>query len=130
MRARSWSVLVIATALTIVLGAGIAEAQMNTGESYLGEQIMNAIFHLWPTVAIVVLTALVAGGVLGVYDLGRATMLFLLAAAAFLAYHFYWQPTHPASVRSPNHLSVSASGIPNTRAAEFERKWEERSLVA
>jgi hypothetical protein len=103
MRARSRPVLVIATALIIiVMGAGIAEAQMDTGESYWGEHMIDGIVHLWPAVAIAILTGLVAGGMLGLYELDCASILLMLAASAFLAYHFYWQPAHPASGQSPD----------------------------
>ena len=103
MRARSLSVLMIAILLSvIILGVGIAEAQLDTGESYWGEHMMNGIFHLWPAVAIAILTGLLAGGVFGLYELDATSMLFLLAASAFLAYHFYWHPAHPSSVQSPD----------------------------
>lgn len=102
VRARPLSVVVIAILLVVsILGVGIAEAQLDTGESYWGEHIMNGIFHLWPAVVIVILTAFLTGGVFGLYELDAATMLFLLAASAFLAYHFYWQPAHPASMQFP-----------------------------
>jgi hypothetical protein len=103
MRARPASVLVIAILLIVsILGLGIAEAQLDNGESYWGEHMINGIFHLWPAVVIAILVGLLAGGMFGIYELDAATMLFLLAASAFLAYHFYWQPAHPASVQSPD----------------------------
>jgi hypothetical protein len=103
MRTRSLSMLAIATLLIVsILGVGIAEAQLDTGESYWGEHMMNGIFHLWPAVAIAILTWLLAGGVFGLYELDAASMLFLLAASAFLAYHFYWHPAHPASLLPPD----------------------------
>jgi uncharacterized membrane protein AbrB (regulator of aidB expression) len=103
MRARPLSLLVIATLLLVsILGVGVAEAQLDTGESYWGEQMINGIFDLWPAVAIAILTGLLAGGVFGFYELDATTMLVLLAASAFLAYHFYWQPTHSASVQLPD----------------------------
>lgn len=108
MRAGPLSVLVIATLLVVtVLGAGVAEAQMDTGESYWGEHMINAIVHLWPAVAIVLLAGLLAAGVFGLFEMDRATKLFLLAAAAFLAYHFYWQPAHPAAGQSLTHPTVN-----------------------
>jgi hypothetical protein len=103
VRTRPLSVLVIAILLVVgILGVGIAEAQLDTGESYWGEHMINGIFNLWPAAAIAIFTAFLTGGVFGLYELDAATMLFLLAASAFLAYHFYWQPAHPASVQSPD----------------------------
>ncbi len=117
MPARPLSILVIATLLIVtIVGTGVAEAQLDTGESYWGEHIMNGIFGLWPAALIAVFTALLAGGVFGLYELDRTSMLVLAAASAFLAYHFYWQPAHPASVQTPVHVNEAAPGAWNTRA--------------
>ena len=114
MRAHTLSALIIAPLLIVsILGIGVAEAQLDTGESYWGENMMNGIFHLWPAVAIAIFAGLLAGGVFGLYELDRATMLFLFAASAFLAYHFYWRPIHAASVQSRDHLSQMVSGASN-----------------
>lgn len=106
MRARPLIALAAAT-LTIVaiLGAGIAEAQLDNGESYWGEHMVTAIFHIWPAVAIVVLMVFLAGGLVGFYELDRTTIVFLLAASAYLGYHFYWQPAHPGSAQSAGCIS-------------------------
>ncbi len=103
MRTRTLYVLVIAALCIVgILSVGIAEAQqlLDTGESYWGENILNGIFNLWPAVAIAIFTALLAGGVFGLYELGATSMLFLMAVSAILAYHFYWHPAHPVSVQS------------------------------
>jgi len=87
--------LVVATLLVVGnLSTGIATAQMDTGESYWGEHMINAIGNLWPAAAIGVFVAFTAGAVTGFYQVDRATIVFLLAASAYLAYHFYWQPAH------------------------------------
>lgn len=87
--------LVVATLLIVGnLGPGIATAQMDTGESYWGEHMINAIVNLWPAAAIAVSIAFTGGAVAGFYQLDRATIVFLLAASVYLAYHFYWQPAH------------------------------------
>lgn len=43
------------------------------------------------------LAGLLVGGMLVFYELDAASVLFLLAGIAFLAYHFYWHPAHPVS---------------------------------
>ena len=114
MRARPLSVLVIATLVIVsILGVSVAEAQLDNGESYWGENIMNGIFHLWPAVAIAILLGLLAGGVFGLYELDATSMLFLLAASAFLAYHFYWQPAHPASVQFQDFRRLALRSAPD-----------------
>ena len=112
MRTRPLSLLVIATLLIVgMLGVGIAEAQLDTGESYWGEHVMNGIFNLWPIVVIAILIGLLAGGAFGLYELDAASMLFLLAVSAFLAYHFYWQPTHPTSVQFPDFARLRSPRV-------------------
>jgi hypothetical protein len=87
--------LVVATLLIVGnLSPGIATAQMDTGESYWGEQMINAIANLWPAVAIAIFVAFTGGAVAGFYQLDRATIVLLLAASVYLGYHFYWQPAH------------------------------------
>jgi hypothetical protein len=100
MRARSLIVLMLATLIFVtILGASVGRAQdmFGTGESYWGEHMMNAIFNLWPAVAIIVFGFLLMGGMVGFYPLDRATVLMLFGTSAYLIYHFYWQPAHIAS---------------------------------
>jgi hypothetical protein len=95
VRASRLMALILASLILVgMVGTDIAAAQMDTGESYLGERMINGMFNLWPAAAIVVFIGLIAGGVVGFYKLDRATAVLLLAASAFLAYHFYWLPGH------------------------------------
>ncbi|HET7264487.1 MAG TPA: hypothetical protein VFL28_07455 [bacterium] len=121
MPVRQLSMVVIATLLIVsIVGIGVAQAQLDTGESYWGERMMNGIFNLWPAAAIAIFTALLAGGVFGLYELDRTSMLVLAAASAFLAYHFYWQPAHPASVQAPAHvMAVPPPGARDARASGY-----------
>jgi hypothetical protein len=100
MRARSLLVLVVATLIIItVLGAAVGEAQdlFGTGESYWGEHMVNTLFNTWPAVAVVVFAGLLAGGMVGFYELDRGSSFLLLATSIYLVYHFYVQPAHVAS---------------------------------
>ena len=100
MRARPFVALVVATlVLVTIFGASVAQAQdmFGTGESYWGEHTMNAIFNLWPALAIIVFTALLAGATIGFYELDRATALLLFGASVYLVYHFYWPTANVAS---------------------------------
>jgi hypothetical protein len=98
MRPRTLLMAAIATLLIVSsLTARVAEGQTATGESYWGEHTLNGIFQTWPAVAIAVFAGFLAGGMLGLYELDTASVLFLLAGIAFLAYHFYWHPVHAAS---------------------------------
>ncbi len=95
VRAYRFTAVVVA-ALVFVgsLGTGIASAQMDTGESYWGEHMINAIANLWPGVAIVLFLLFIAGAIAGFYVLDSSTIVLLLAASGYLAYHFYWLPAH------------------------------------
>jgi hypothetical protein len=94
VRAYPLIALVVATLLVVGPLSTGATAQMDTGESYWGEHMINAIANLWPAAAIAVFVAFTGGAVAGFYQLDRATIVFLLAASVYLAYHFYWQPAH------------------------------------
>ena len=83
----------VATLLILTIGSvGTAAGQAGTEESYWGEHTLNGFARAWPALAIAVLAAPMVGAMLGVFELGASSMLFLLAAIAFIAYHFYWQP--------------------------------------
>ena len=110
--ARAYPLIALVVATLLVVGnlsTGIVTAQMDTGESYWGEQMINAIANLWPAAAIGVFVAFTGGAVAGFYQLDRATIVFLLAASAYLAYHFYWQPAHQSSVSSVDKVLTLAS---------------------
>jgi hypothetical protein len=95
VRAYPFTVILVATLVLVgILGTGIAAAQMDTGESYWGEHMINAIVNLWPAAAIALFVVFVAGAIVGFYSLDRVTIAILLAASVYLAYHFYWLPTH------------------------------------
>jgi len=89
-----------------VLTAHVAEAQSPTDESYWGEHTLNGIVQTWSVVALVVFGGLLAGGILGLYELDTASLLFLLAGLALLGYHVYWRHVHVGS--SLPRLSVHA----------------------
>lgn len=113
MRPRPPFAAVVAVVLIVCLGIpGTAAGQAGTDESYWGEHTLNGFVRAWPAVAIVVLAAPLAAAMLGVLELDATTALFLLAAIAFLTFHFYWQP-HAGKPRpaarlhdaTPNHES-------------------------
>lgn len=95
VRAYRFTAAVVA-ALVFVgsLGTGMASAQVDTGESYWGEHMINAIANSWPAVAIVLFLLFIAGAIAGFYTLDRSTIVLLLAASVYLAYRFYWVPAH------------------------------------
>ena len=100
VRIRSVAVFVVAALLMVtVAGGGIARAQLETGESYWGEHMLNGIASLWPAVVIAVCVGVLAGAVVGFYEIDRGSLVFLLGVSGFLAYRFYWQPAHAAPAR-------------------------------
>ena len=102
----------VATLLIVTIGSvGTAAGQSAVEESYWGEHTLNSFARAWPALAIAVLTAPMVGAMLGVFELDTSSTLFLLAAIAFIAYHFYWQPhaNTPQQVprsHSPDHQFV------------------------
>jgi hypothetical protein len=109
---RRFVALLMAALLLATLGAQTAHAQLDTGEAYWGEHTVNAIFHLWPAATIAVLMVFVAGGLFGFYELDATTVLFLLGASAFLAYHYYWRPVHLVSLVPAAHSRAVAPRLP------------------
>lgn len=91
---RFTAALVAALVFVGSLGTAMASAQTDTGESYWGEHMINAIANSWPAVAIVLFLLFIAGAIAGFYTLDRSTILLLLAASVYLAYRFYWVPAH------------------------------------
>jgi len=103
----------VAVLLIVTIGSvGTAAGQSVPEESYWGEHTLNSFVRAWPALAIAVLTAPIVGAMLGVYELDASTMLFLLAAIAFIAYHFYWQPHADTPQQAPRSHSPGHQFVP------------------
>ncbi|HKX16951.1 MAG TPA: hypothetical protein VJT33_02940 [bacterium] len=92
MRLRSPSAAVVALVLIVCLGIPGTATGQTDDESYWGEHTLNGFVRVWPAVVIAVLAAPLVAAVLGIFELDATSALVLLAAIAFMTFHYYLQP--------------------------------------
>ena len=92
MRLRPPSAAVVALILIVCLGIPGTATGQTDDESYWGEHTLNGFVRVWPAVVIAVLAAPLAAATLGFFELDATSALVLLAAIAFLTFHYYLQP--------------------------------------
>lgn len=92
MRLRPPSVAVVALLLIVCLGIPGTAAGQTDDESYWGEHTLNGFVRVWPAVVIALLAAPLVAAMLGIFELDATSALVLLAAIAFMTFHYYLQP--------------------------------------
>lgn len=92
MRLRPPSAAVVALVLIVCLGVPGTAMGQTDDESYWGEHTLNGFVRVWPAVVIALLAAPLVGAMLGIFELGATSVLVLLAAIAFMTFHYYLQP--------------------------------------
>ena len=92
MRLRSPSAAVVALVLIMCLAIPGTATGQTDDESYWGEHTLNGFVRVWPAVVIALLAAPLVAAILGILELDATSALVLLAAIAFMAFHYYLQP--------------------------------------